>query len=286
MSNYQGIDQMGSFSLSSFPGLLIQTYKSFFSLAYTDIYQLSPTHVVNLIYDILGLLCISIIIIILVKKKPRVSLMICVLVLCLTFPIGIAFIHIMCPNSYIYTMMMYSFVVVPLAPMVLMEVALTMDQDQTLKKHSQNAFSKTTIVAMLLLIGIYSYYDNVNYTAMYYSTEQMENYMNSVVTQVRMTEGFDTSKKWVFVGKVNDPLLYNKWQEAPLYGGNAPYLQTTYSRDCWIGYYDGYAVPLIVGDEANSIAEREEVKAMPCYPDYGSVKVFDDMVIVKFSEPQ
>ena len=284
LAGYQGIDQMGSFSLSSFPGLLIRSYKCFLSLAYTDVYQLSPTHLVNLIYDILGLLCITVIIIILIKKKPRVSLIICVLLLCLIFPIGVAFIHIMCPNSYIYTMMVYSFVAVPLAPIVLVEVMLTMVQ--TWRKKVQNIFSKTTIVALLLLIGIYSYYDNVNYTAMYYSTEQMENYMNSVVTQVKMTEGFDTSKKWVFVGKVNDPLLYNKWQEAPLYGGNEPYLQTTYSRDCWIGYYDGYAVPLIVGDEANAIAEQDEVKAMPCYPNYGSVKVIDDMVIVKFSEPQ
>ena len=275
---------MGSFSLSSFPSLLSRSYKCFLALAYTDVYQLSPTHVVNLIYDILGLLCISVIIIVLIKKKPQIALIICVLLLCLLFPIGVAFIHIMCPNSYIYTMMVYSFVAVPLAPIVLMEVALTMDQ--TWKKCVQNIFSKTTIVALLLLIGIYSYYDNVNYTAMYYSTEQMENYMNSVVTQVKMTDGFDTSKKWVFIGKVNDPLLYNKWQEAPLYGGNGPYLQTTYSRDCWIGYYDGYAVPLIVGDEANAIAERAEVKAMPCYPDYGSIKVIEDMVIVKFSEPQ
>ncbi len=30
--------------------------------------------------------------------------------------------------------------------------------------------------------------------------------------------------------------------------------------------------------------ERDEIKQMPCYPDYGSIRVIDETVVIKFAD--
>ena len=85
----------------------------------------------------------------------------------------------------------------------------------------------------------------MNYTALYYANRQTENYLNAMVVQVRMTEGFNTEKDWAFIGSIDDPLMYNSWQEEAIYGGNnaAVDLINKYSRNWWIRYSFGYSIP-------------------------------------------
>lgn len=115
----------------------------------------------------------------------------------------------------------------------------------------------------------------MNYTALYYANRQTENYLNAMVVQVRMTEGFNTEKDWAFIGSIDDPLMYNSWQEEDVYGGNnaAVDLINKYSRNWWIRYSFGYSIPQASEEKTQQLAQMQEVKAMPCWPDEGSIKV-------------
>lgn len=196
--------------------------------------------------------------------------------------------------------MIYSYVVVAFAPVVVMEA---------LPEASGRVFAVVTVALrkgtalLLALLGLfYIYYDELNYTAEHYATAQMENYTTALITQIRMTEGFDSEKQWVFIynkldsplrsmlydNKELDPLLNNPWSYAPLYDATFTYLHDTYSRHNWIRAYFAYAPRIATNDEVDAILERtdihDELVGMPVFPDYGSIKVIEDMVVIKMGK--
>lgn len=140
----------------------------------------------------------------------------------------------------------------------------------------------------MIVILNYVWLSNGNYMAEYYNTEQTKNYLNSLVTQVRMTEGFNTSLQWAFIGAFSDPTYHNPWKDVPHfnYGGNGmagnPMINY-YSRNSWLKHYMGFEIPMADGDKQKKLKKKKFVKKMPCYPDEGSIIVYKDYVIIKLS---
>ena len=111
--------------------------------------------------------------------------------------------------------------------------------------------------------------------------------MSSVVLQARMTEGFDTSMKWAFIGDdFQDPLLDNNWDWAPQYGGNATPsdLINAYSRLGWIKNYFGYSISFVDEERLAELKKNTDVKNMPCFPNDGSIQIIDDTVVIKLED--
>ena len=127
---------------------------------------------------------------------------------------------------------------------------------------------------------------NVEYISLYYSNRQTENYLNAMVVQVRMTEGFDTEKQWAFLGQIQDPLLRTPWQYEVRYGGNEPaeMMINRGTRYDWFLHYFGYSIPMADEQTIAELWEQEEVKQMPSWPNEGSVKVIGDVVVIKCGE--
>lgn len=137
-----------------------------------------------------------------------------------------------------------------------------------------------------MLICGYAYGTNVNYTAMYYINRQMESYVNSIVVQVRMTEGFDADKQWALIGTLEDPLLESPWQYETNYGGtfSLKRMLNEKSRYYWFWNYVGYRMPEAGEETVRQLQAADEVKSMPCWPTQGSIKVIGDTVVIKFQE--
>jgi hypothetical protein len=184
----------------------------------------------------------------------------------------------MCPGGYIYTLMVYPFVLVGCFPLVLLE---------DIPDGRISGILKRILLTAVALLAVSNAYDtNVEYTSLYYSNRQTENYLNAMLVQVRMTEGFDTEKKWAFLGQIKDPLLRTPWQYEVRYGGNEP-VQMMVNRGTrydWFLHYFGYAIPMANVETIDQLWELEEVKQMPCWPDYGSIKVIGDVVVIKCDE--
>lgn len=281
--DYQGVSEMGKLDISTIPGLIKKAFISFCKLPMIDYHALAQTGILKWGYFLLGAICIFLGIRIVVKEKRKLTNIFALFILSILFPIAVNFIVIMCPNGVIYTLMIYSFVAILIIPVIFLDINFSY------KIH--NNFNKIMgrIVTSILLIMIlnYAYLSNVNYTAMYYTDRQTENYLNAMVTQIRMTEGFDTSKKWAFIGdNITDPLIYNPWGETPLYGGNNPTYINRYSRMRWIEKYFGYKVPLEEEGVIENLENNEDVKNMACWPDNGSVKVIGETIVIKLENTQ
>lgn len=279
LGTYQGINEMGQISLSQLPQLIKRTYKRFLTLPITDYCNLAQNKMMKLAYLALYMLLGVLVLTTAVVKKKKASDIIMGLLLCAAFPVAVNLIEIMCPNSRIYTLMVFACVVPVIAPLVVLEV---MPREGKL----YSGAVKAAAVVLLVLVFGNTYFNNVTYTSTYFVNRQTENYYASMVAQIRMTEGFDTEKKWLFVGTNVDPMIDNPWQEVPIYGGaeDTNRMISAYSWQHWIRHYLGYNIPLADKNAEESILQTEEFAAMPCWPAEGSVKVIDDVVVIKFQE--
>lgn len=281
---YQGIDKMGVVEITQLPGLIKRTFYEFFSIAFNDYNGVSQTSIIQLGILLLGCICAGLIIFTLgIHKKNWISVILTAL-LCAVLPLAINFIVIMCPTSIMQTRMVYSFALIFTVPFVLLEIIEPLQFSAKFftacKKHIKKAVSFITLIIILS----YAYLANLNYTQLYYTTQKVENYMSSLVLQVRMTEGFDSSMEWAFIGDiVQDPLLYDNWEQVPRYSGNASIfsLINTYSRLSWVKNCFGYNIPLVDENQLAELGKDARVIDMPCFPDDGSIQVLDDVVIIK-----
>lgn len=283
LSDYQGVNEMGKISLSSLPQLVKEAVYYVLMLPRKDFCGISCTWLLKLTYVVLGGISLLVIGYLLVFRVRKLSIALFTAVLCMLFPLAVNFVIVMCPESNIYTLMLYSFALLGCTPIILLEC---------LPPHGTSCrqwLHKTRIavgIAMTLLIGSYAYQTQINYTALYYSNRQIENYLNSLVTQVRMTDGFRTDLEWAFIGDLEDPLLYCYWQYEMTFGGiefTQPMLQR-YSWDFWIQNYYGYTLPLASEETVAALCETSAVKQMPCWPNAGSVQVLGDTVVIKCQE--
>lgn len=285
LDTYQGINSMGKLSLSELPWLLKKTWLSAALFPVKDYCNLASTRILKLIWTALVGMILILALYLLVKKKPKRMNALFFILMGIVFPLAINFIAIMCPDGIVYTIMVYPFVLVACAPLLFLDCLL---------KNEKKFFWKLAVGLLATIIFYNSYYSNCNYTALYYSTCQMENYVNSLVTQIRMTDGFSPDKKWGFIGTIDDSLLYDIWsqpwdsdQYLVQYGGMSitkRMLAAKYSFNSWIYSYVGY-FPAFVSEETQmNFYEDDRVEQMPCWPAEGSIKVIDDIVVVKFQE--
>lgn len=280
LGEYQGVSSMGKLSISALPQLIWKAFSSFLMLPLKDYCDIAQSLLLKLSYLILGVISIAVIVFTLAYKKKPIIIVALVILICLAFPIATNLIVIMCPDSYIYSLMVYAFVLILCVPLVLLEVLPPVANKLQLTK---NVLSKVVSAVLLLVIVNYSYQANVNYSALYYSNRQTENYLNSMIVQVRMTEGFDADKEWAIIGKLDDPLLSNAWQNIDTYAGNANVnrLFNSYSRSSWIYNYYGYSIKWASDEKISAIQGTEEFKNMPCWPSDGSIEIIDETVVIK-----
>ena len=282
LSDYQGVDNMGKLSLGALPGLLKRTLGDFCKLPLYDYCALANIPLLRYLYILLaGSVALLIGYILLVHVK-KISLAIITVMLCAVLPFAVNFVVIMCPDTLIYTLMVYPFVMLPCMPLILVEC---LPQEKYSLK-GKYIFTKSVSLFVTAMIFCYAYYANVNYTAMYFGNRQVENYWSSIVTQVRMTEGFDAEKEWAIMGNIDDPLLYSAWEDGVTYGGNrfTEDLLNQYSRLAWVNNYMGIKIPTASEERVAGLASMNEVREMPCWPTQGSIKIVEDTVVIKFQE--
>ena len=282
LSNYQGINTMGKLSLKDLPRLLLSSFTTFFIMPIKNTYKLVPTRVMVIIYLLWDIAFAFFIVYNLAKRKARPMQWIMVGILCIFFPIAVNLIMIMCANSWVYTLMVYSYVMVLFMPVVGFE-ALPEPEEKFKKFHRNVSISLAVLLG--LAVFAYAYGANVTYTAQYYADRHVENLANSIMTQARSTENYRSDLPWTFIGSYDDPNLADFSEGRAVYQGegSTQSMVSTYSWQFWFKVYLGNRLSLVDDEARDALLEREEVAEMPCWPDHGSIQIIDDIVVVKFS---
>lgn len=279
LSDYNGVNNMGKLSLAELPKILKETVYGFCMLPLKSYCGLAGMKLIRIAYILLALMAGGALAWILLRRVKKPLMIMLGLMLCAVLPVAINFIKIMCPDGFIYTLMVYPFVLIGCIPMVILEA---MDESCRAKLLVQ----KSLVAVLAVLALCYAYETNISYSTQYYASRQTENYLNSMIAQVRMTEGFDTDKKWAFIGQIEDPLLRSSWDYECRFGGNEPafLLLNRETRWYWFQVYCGYSIPMAEEARVTELCQKVEVQQMPCWPNYGSVKVIGDYVVIKFQD--
>lgn len=149
---------------------------------------------------------------------------------------------------------------------------------------SRKLYNGVLMITMVLTVLNYTYLANIKYTAMYYMNQQTTNYYNELVTRIKSADGYKTDYKLLFIGDIiADASFVNPWGYVSKKVKAYDYLINTYSRDSYIKNYLGYSFQTIDENEKIEWLSTHDMTQMSCYPDYGSIQVVDDIVVIKFS---
>lgn len=145
-------------------------------------------------------------------------------------------------------------------------------------------FAVTLGLGMMLLVFLR--FDNACYTRLEIAQTSAKRFFTSLITRMQSEPGYRASMPVAYIGAPQivpwDPTLPEKdefdvvniypfWEMRHEIGG--PWKSF---MSIWFDFSPREAVP---ADYMN----LPEVKAMPCYPEYGSIKVIDDTLVVKLS---
>lgn len=282
LDSYQGIDSMGKLAVSQLPGLVRKAWLSAALFSVRDYCTLASTPILKALWTLLIGVTLVLSLALVVMRKKNVWNVIFFSLMGILFPLAVNFIVVMAPDGIVYTIMVYSFVLVAVAPLMLLEL---------LPEQKKKAFFTRFIAVIAALIVFYNgYYTNLNYTSLYYANRQVENYFSGLFTQMRMTDGYTPEKTWAFLGNtIQDPKFYSIWKVEPIYGGfigshAEGLLNASYSFDTWIHNYIGYETRYADSEAEQKLIKDSRVMAMPCWPSEGSIRVVDDYLVVKFQE--
>ena len=280
LTSYQGLDKMGQFTFADFLK----------AAAYVYPYQLQSfwTEIISsywMLYITRAIQAVSVLLFIRIVYQQRKNMKKCIFatILFLLLPMAYNSIFLISGmKASVHPLMQYALVFTYIFPLVLLE---NLPKNGTLLK-----CEKYLGIGFLLLIALvplsYTYRDNTAYLSASTSQEQAVLYCNSLVTRIKDTDGYSDELPVVYIGdKINDSTL----GLLPTYGKFRMYTLDYTGRDMINSYFEKFCAlhlgwnPEVITD-TEAFSEMAEVKSMPCYPDYGSVKILNGIVIVKFSE--
>lgn len=275
LSDYRGIENMGRIDLVQLPATIFRAVKNACKLPLRDYCGLAYRKVIRLAYLMLAMAAVPMTVWMLLDRNRKAGNTVLACLLLCVFPLAVNFIEVMVPAGGIYTLMLYPMVLLPCLPLMLLEIV----PQARIREYFR--CSVTTTAAILVLL--YAYFANVNYLALYFVNRQVENYVSAIVVQARMTEGFRSDMEWALLGEIDDLLLDGPWDEEAVYGGigGPEYLMNQYSLNQWFQHYVGYDIPFADKERIQAISKMDEISSMPCWPDYGSIQVVDNTVIIK-----
>ncbi|MDO4632722.1 MAG: glucosyltransferase domain-containing protein [Eubacteriales bacterium] len=286
LSDYRGINTMGQLNHGALPDLIREIYRQFFVLPYGNTKGIVSCSPLRYAYLICILLTVLLIVLTAVQHRIRLSSLLLTVILCAVYPIAVKFIIIMGQDPYTDTLVSYASVMVPCTPLILLAEVQEMKSDflEKIRRYGK----KCAEVSVIVLIFFYIYSANLNYISVYSANRQVEGYLNNLVSQVRMTEGFTTDKERVCIGEISDPMLEFIWTEGSVYRGAAStkdFLRC-YSTKFWLKNVLGYQIIFADEEKSEKVLQRPEVQQMPCWPNYGSVKVMEDVIVIKFEDAE
>ena len=277
LSAHKGINEMGHIELYLIPEIILQMYKKMISMLYSDFMGLSTEWTMRIL---IGVSYLAVILFAIVngvkqlKRKEYLKVVFGVFFLAI-FPIAINLMDIMCANSgerVIYILMEYALSAIFILPIILID---------TLKK---------PLLHWGMLLGgigiIYCYVNVANAAYLYVDLAQraVESYYTVMIAEIRGTEGYRSDMDIVFIGDIKDETIYPLKQEfsnIEMSSMEDVIYRVNWYRENILKYYCGFTSNY----KENYEEEYENiVDQMPCYPNYGSIQVLGDQVIVKLSD--
>ncbi len=286
VSDYSGASSIGLNTLLELPRLLPQAYKSFFDYYFTD--KIIPNTIwgTNFVYAILFL--VVLISTIYVVKSKKIKNIVCLLLFIIILPICFGIIEIMVPDVDIHILMACSMIYIFPIFFKILEMLPEAKISKNLKY--------IAIFCSLVIIWIYTWQDNASYIAIKAMQNQAESTALKIVNQIEQLDEYNPDMPVLILGglrgnpylsrdntSIEAKKLYDRtWgfitKESTIWWGNLDNWRKIFYE------YIGVNMNLISERENPEIFETEEFKNMKYYPEKDSIKVINNIVVVRLSD--
>ena len=282
LSTYQGADQVTNISLSVIVKGIINSYLSVPRLILRDFYGLSAGILLKIGYtiSILTILLLAIICIKSIIKSSKAKAILFV-VLGIILPIAMNLMYIISSGIEIHSLMIYANFFILILPLVFIE---KLPETKFMK-----VINKIIIITLIAMSYKYIVYANECYFKLNLSYENTISFYTTLVTRIQSTPGYNEDTKVAFIGFNDVANIYNNsenFKDIEEFTGILSNKQmiTAYSKENFIKNYIGVDFNYLSEQGIIQLESREEVKQMNIYPYDNSIKMIDNIIVVKFSK--
>lgn len=290
LADYMGLSTMGQLPLSELPVLIPRCYREYLYFFVKDDYGFHFWFI-KYIIPLSGLCTAALLILLLSRCKLGAARTLLVIVLVMLYPLAGHLIYIMTAGGYVHDLMRYGTVLLPVATVALAGYACRAYLELSVPAQWLRAVACWVILGSMALTA-YSYIvaNNKIYLKMELGYEQAYAYSNRLLAAVEGCEGYSRGLPVALVGSsvIEQSAMY---PTPPLDSINVTGavsmrdFRGSYTYGSFLRVYLGFPDPVYLDDSdvVKAMAERPEVAAMPLYPQEGSIKVIDDIVVVKLN---
>lgn len=285
LTGYQGINSMMKLAIKDRLKRVSLCYTDLLRMFYGDVHGLTGNVIIHLF-----LICIVILVLVLIINKllqiNKIFNKITYILLILALPIGINLIYPMTTDeTAISAIVRYSLVWIWIISMLFVQLC---DEEGKENIAWKKLISKPIIVCCAGSILYYAYLDNSVYMKANFLQEQTTSYFTTLITQIKSCDEYKDELPVLYVGnwEINDSTLTvqnEKYQntQLTLFSYDLREWVNNNSYQAYMSYHCGFSPSIVNIDD---VYDWEKIDEMPTYPDYGSIKVIDGMVVVKFAE--
>ena len=261
---------------------LFKTYAAFIILPFKDYMQINELLFSKVSIFIIYLIIVYLIFRILLNNNYNMKTKILLFVMFLIFPISMNSILLVLKNP---SRGMYAELYILIIPFFLIE-------------YSNLNFCQIKIINYLLCISLIiillsnSYTANARYLELKNRSDAEKSWTIELVSSIRQTEGYNIKCKIAFITKTkgnidSNNLLdfyedYNHNRFGSEYASSILRFNYGEGLDLALKYYGAFQYNKATKEEIELIKNKEEYKNMPIYPNYGSIKNIDNILVVKF----
>lgn len=291
IEHYKGWDE--GYNIAKFPNKLVEALKSFFSFRMEGINALRYLRLLTIIVFVFTIIALGII---LIKSTAKSSVRIASIVGIVLMPVAMVVVYLLSTSdSYqVSTMMIYPEVFVYLIPLIVLEKIEGFKEG--VSSILGQATSLVLIICTLIITIGYVYLDNAAYFKAAIFQEQAIAYSTALLANIKSTEGFSDDMEIVLVGfnNVQDKTINEVANKEELDGVQLEWyansLEEMINNGVNIQFLRDHIgignEKLTIEDpnESTEVSDMPEVKAMPVYPNDGSIAIINDMLVVKMGE--
>ncbi|CAM5191860.1 hypothetical protein UACE39S_00774 [Ureibacillus acetophenoni] len=287
MTTYQGLDKVGSLSFSDIPDRFTLIHEQLMTFFFRGIIEVpDSTNFLEMLNVLIFITLIVATIGTIIKKEvyKNIPQLILFVVLVITLPISFYIVYFLSPDVFYHILMVYSL------STVFIYLVLLYDRIDHIKV---GVIERLTSWASVLLIAftIYNFglIANIAYMNMEMRYEKTVSISNRILDRIEQLEDYDDIKKIVTVGR---PTMYSHLtskvipDKIPSMVGSSGehFLGDVLHLQRVIENFLGTRIELAKTDEAEEIKQTTRFKEMGKWPAKDSVQVFDDTVVIKFTD--
>lgn len=280
LTDYMGISEVGSSGIRAYLSRIPTVYRLFLRPDQgTPNANLFPGRILTLYYICMALAALLAETVFIRLLRQNIAKGICFLLAALSYPLAANLIYVMCPNLWDTHILMLCSLIMIFVPL------LSLSESIEKVSASGSTMRKLCVLALAILCLGYARFDNYSHTRLSVYQTRSVNFFNRMVSRIESTPGYVDTMPVAYVGSRPHAASFTGLEGfdadplPPILNSESYFYSYSWQEEIafWCGFSPESADP-------SSFQNLPEVRAMPCYPDDGSIRILDGTVVIKLAE--